>query len=42
MTLFGPAALAERAEPNYDKATAQRGLAQGTDDAAMNPGELAK
>ncbi len=42
VTLLGLAALDERAEPNYDKATAQRLVALGAHVAAMTPGELAE
>lgn len=42
VTLLGLAALDERAEPNYDRQTAERMVALGTHVAAMTPGELAE
>jgi hypothetical protein len=42
VTLLGLAALDERAEPNYDRATAQQLVALGAHVAAMTPGELAE
>ena len=42
VTLLGLAALDERAEPNYDRATAQHLVALGAHVAAMTPGELAE
>jgi Mg-chelatase subunit ChlD len=42
VTLLGLAALDERAEPNYDRATAQQLVASGAHVAAMTPGELAE
>ena len=41
-TLLGLAALDSRAEPNYDKAMAQRMVNLGAHVAAMTPGELAE
>ncbi len=42
VTLLGLAALDERAEPNYDRGTAERMVALGAHVAAMTPGELAE
>jgi hypothetical protein len=42
VTLLGLAALDDRAEPNYDRATAQSLVALGAQVAAMTPGELAE
>ena len=42
VTLLGLAALDERAEPNYDRGTAERLVALGAHVAAMTPGELAE
>ena len=42
VTLLGLAALDERAEPNYDRQTAERMVALGAHVAAMTPGELAE
>jgi Mg-chelatase subunit ChlD len=42
VTLLGLAALDERAEPNYDRTTAQNLAALGAHVAAMTPGELAE
>ncbi len=42
VTLLGLAALDERAEPNYDRETAERMVALGAHVAAMTPGELAE
>jgi Mg-chelatase subunit ChlD len=41
-TLLGLAALDERAEPNYDRNTAERLVALGAHVGAMTPGELAE
>ena len=41
VTLLGLAALDERADPNYDRALAERLVAMGAHVAAMTPGELA-
>jgi hypothetical protein len=42
VTLLGLAALDERAEPNYDRGTAERMVALGAHVGAMTPGELAE
>jgi hypothetical protein len=42
VTLLGLAALDERAEPNYDRWTAERMVALGAHVGAMTPGELAE
>jgi Mg-chelatase subunit ChlD len=42
VTLLGLAALDERADPNYDRGTAERMAALGAHVAAMTPGELAE
>jgi len=42
VTLLGLAALDDRAEPNYDRAMAERFVAMGTHVGAMTPGELAE
>jgi len=42
VSLLGLAALDERAEPNYDRATAEKLVAPGAHVAAMAPGELAE
>jgi hypothetical protein len=42
VTLLGLAALDERAEPNYNRATAERMVALGAHVGAMTPGELAE
>jgi Mg-chelatase subunit ChlD len=42
VTLLGLAALDERAEPNYDRGTAERMAALGAHVGAMTPGELAE
>ena len=42
VTLLGLAALDERAEPNYNRAIAQRLVNLGADVAAMTPGKLAE
>ncbi len=42
VTLLGLAALDERAEPNYDRVTAEQLVALGAHVAAMTPGELAE
>jgi Mg-chelatase subunit ChlD len=42
VTLLGLAALDERANPNYDRALAERLVAMGAHVAAMTPGELAE
>jgi Mg-chelatase subunit ChlD len=42
VTVLGLAALDERAEPNYDRGTAERLAALGVHVAAMTPGELAE
>jgi Mg-chelatase subunit ChlD len=42
VTLLGLAALDERADPNYDRATAERLVSLGAHMAAMTPGELAE
>jgi Mg-chelatase subunit ChlD len=42
VTLLGLAALDQRAEPNYDRGTAERLVALGAHVAAMTPGELAE
>jgi uncharacterized protein with von Willebrand factor type A (vWA) domain len=42
VTLLGLAALDQRAEPNYDRATAESFVALGAHVAAMTPGELAQ
>lgn len=42
VTLLGLAALDDRAEPNYDRAMAERFVAMGAHVGAMTPGELAE
>ena len=42
VNLLGLAALDDRAEPNYDRAMAERFVAMGAHVAAMTPGELAE
>jgi hypothetical protein len=42
VTLLGLAALDERADPNYDRVTAERMVALGAHVGAMTPGELAE
>ena len=42
VTLLGLAALDERAQPNYDRQTAERMVALGAHVGAMTPGELAE
>jgi hypothetical protein len=42
VTLLGLAALDERAEPNYDRGTAERMVSLGAHVGAMTPGELAE
>lgn len=42
VTLLGLAALDDRAEPNYDRAMAERFVAMGSHVGAMTPGELAE
>ena len=42
VTLLGLAALDDRAEPNYDRAMAEKFVAMGAHVAAMTPGELAE
>jgi Mg-chelatase subunit ChlD len=42
VTLFGLAALDDRAEPNYDRSLAERFVAMGAHVGAMTPGELAE
>jgi Mg-chelatase subunit ChlD len=42
VTLLGLAALDDRAEPNYDRAMAERLVAMGAHVGAMTPGELAE
>jgi hypothetical protein len=42
VTLLGLAALDERAEPNYDRSTAERMVQLGAHVGAMTPGELAE
>ena len=42
VTLLGLAALDERAEPNYDRTTAEQMVRLGAHVGAMTPGELAE
>jgi VWA domain-containing protein len=42
VTLLGLAALDERAEPSYDRNTAEKMVALGAHVGAMTPGELAE